>query len=245
MSGEISLDPSKEGTFRAVIASFNVKDSDGDVTLPGAFKAGAPVRIAQYAHNWRAPTIGAGILGADNQKAWVDGTFNLKMLAGREHYESVKFDWEHAKQQEYSYGYDPEDAAMGQHEGEDVRFLKALKVHEVSPCMLGAGVGTGTEDIKAAGLSFSDHATETLASLQALLERAHDIKALRAKEGRTLSTANRTRLTGLVESLRSGMTDLETLLRDTQPASEDGKTLIEGIRLRMLADEARAAIAAI
>ena len=35
------------GAFRATIATLNVIDKDGDVTVPGAFRKGQEVRIAQ------------------------------------------------------------------------------------------------------------------------------------------------------------------------------------------------------
>lgn len=242
---KVELDPAKEGAFRATFSGLNVVDSDNDVTLPGAFKSGAPVRIAQWGHNWSGPVIGAGLLGADTTKAWADAEFNLKMVAGRENYESVKFDAERHKLQQWSYGYDVLDSEMGQFEGKDVRFLKALEVHEISPVMLGAGVGTATDFIKSAGLPYADHAVHVLASVQAFLERTKELKELRGKEGRVLSAANRTRLSGLVDAMRGGMADLEALIAATDPA-DAGKQLaeIEAIRLRMLADEARSLVAA-
>jgi hypothetical protein len=143
-----------DGAFRAVFARFNVIDHDGDVTLPGAFEVGAKTRIAGMGHNWNIPTIGAGTIGADDTEAWIDGQFNLKMVQGREHYESVKFDLEQgSKSTEWSYAYDdltsPESKReIAQWPGAK-RILAALKVHEVSPVMLGAGIGTGTLSVKA------------------------------------------------------------------------------------------------
>lgn len=138
-------DSDQTGAFRATFATFNVVDKDGDVTIPGAFEVGARVRIAQWGHNWGAPAIGAGVIGADSSRAWVDGKFALAMAAGRETYEAVKALGE---LQEYSYGFDIEKSRPGSFEGQSVRFLERLKVHEVSPVMLGAGIGTGTDSIK-------------------------------------------------------------------------------------------------
>jgi hypothetical protein len=41
------------------------------------------------------------------------------------------------------------ERSEGEFEGEQVQFLRRLKVHEVSPVMLGAGIGTRTTAIKA------------------------------------------------------------------------------------------------
>jgi hypothetical protein len=231
------LDKAKEGTGRAIFSTLNVLDHDGDVTVPGAFKSGQPVRLAQWGHNWSGPVIGGGLIESDTTKAWADLEFNLKMVAGRETYESVKFDNEHHKLQEWSYGYDVLDAEMGQFEGKDARILKALDVIEVSPVMLGAGIGTATEFLKSAGLKLDDQAVYALAGVQAFIERAQELKVLRAKEGRTLSTATATRLTGVLEAMRTGITDLEALLAIAAP--DDGKATLAVERMRLLASEAR------
>ena len=39
-----------EGTVTAVFATLGVKDSDGDVTVDGAFEDGAEVIISSYGH---------------------------------------------------------------------------------------------------------------------------------------------------------------------------------------------------
>jgi hypothetical protein len=141
-----------EGAFEATFSRFNVVDYDGDVTLPGAFTVGAKARIAQFAHNWNVYTIGKGVLQADAERCWMSGQFNLKTTAGRDHYESVK---DAEELQEWSYGYDSPGARPPTPEElkrwpTAKRVLPKLIVHEVSPVMLGAGIGTGTDSIKAA-----------------------------------------------------------------------------------------------
>lgn len=139
----------QEGSFRAVFATFNVVDLDGDVTLPGAFTEGQSVRIASWGHKWGELPVGIGTIHADATKAWVDGQFFLDTSHGLDTYKTVKG---LADLQEWSYGYDILGATQGQFSGRDVQFLKQLDVHEVSPVLLGAGVGTGTESIKSRGL---------------------------------------------------------------------------------------------
>lgn len=143
------------GTVEAVFSTFNVKDSDGDVTLPGAFEDGAAVRISAYGHaSWGPsrgaslvpmPPIGKGILRTTSDEAILQGQFFLKTQAGADTFELVK---EMGDLQEWSYGYDVNESEKGKHEGESVRFLKSLVVHEVSPVLLGAGVGTRTLAVK-------------------------------------------------------------------------------------------------
>jgi len=146
----------KEGTpgkFKAVFSTFNVIDLDGDVTLPGAFKEGEEVRISYWSHRWHDLPVGKGVIYSDDKKAWVEGEFFLDTEAGRETYMTVK---NLGGLQEYSYGYDVLDSATGQFKDKQVRFLKSLKVFEVSPVFLGAGIGTQTLEIKGAKLSSKD-----------------------------------------------------------------------------------------
>jgi phage head maturation protease len=139
-----------EGSFTATFARFGQVDLDGDVTLEGAFELGAKVRLTQFGHNWDVYTIGTGTIGADSKRAWIDGQFNLRTTAGRDHYESIK---DAGDLQQFSYGYDPIDAStdraeLARYPGAK-RILKKVLVHEVSPVMLGAG-DSGLESIKSA-----------------------------------------------------------------------------------------------
>lgn len=134
------------GEFRAVFATFNVIDHDHDVTLPGAFHEGQKVRISYWGHRWQDLPVGRGEIHQDEEKAWVDGKFFLDTEGGKETYLTVK----HLSPdlQEWSYGFDIEASHLGEFEDQDVQFLEELTVYEVSPVMLGAGIGTGTESIK-------------------------------------------------------------------------------------------------
>jgi hypothetical protein len=141
---EIKAD-GQPGEFRAVFSTFNVIDLDGDVTRPGAFEDGAAVRVSYWGHRWQDLPVGRGVIHQDDKKAWVDGQFFMDTTAGKETYQTVK---NLGELQEWSYGYDVEEWSKGEFEGQEVRFLIQLKVAEVSPVMLGAGIDTHTESIK-------------------------------------------------------------------------------------------------
>lgn len=133
------------GEFRAVFSTFNVIDHDGDVTLPDAFEDGQKVRISYWGHRWQDLPVGKGAIHQDEEKAWVDGQFFLDTAGGQETYKTVK---NLGDLQEWSYGFDILESHQGKFEEQDVQFLEKLTVYEVSPVMLGAGIGTGTEAIK-------------------------------------------------------------------------------------------------
>lgn len=158
------------GGFRAVFSTLNVIDKDGDVTLPGAFKDGEAVRISFWGHRWQDLPVGKGVIGSDQQEAWVDGQFFLDTEAGRETYQTVK---NLGELQEWSYGYDVLDESYGDFDNQKVRFLRGLKVIEVSPVMLGAGVNTRTQAIKAG----ARHTAKEFEHIQAIHDLAVELGA--------------------------------------------------------------------
>lgn len=139
-------DDGEAGEFRAVFSTFDVIDRDGDVTIAGAFKDGQKVRISYWGHRWQDLPTGIGEIHSDDEKAWVDGRFFLDTQAGLETYKTVK---NLGDLQEWSYGFDIIESEDGEVEGQKVRILKDLDVYEVSPVLLGAGIGTQTVAIKA------------------------------------------------------------------------------------------------
>ena len=140
-----------KGEIEAVFSTLNVIDSDGDVTRPGAFGE-QKVRISAYNHqSWNNELpVGKGIIVERGNEAILTGNFFMDVPKARDTFITIK---ELGDQMEWSYGYDvlakadgkwPEDDA----EGKDVRFLDKLKVHEVSPVILGAGENTRTLSAK-------------------------------------------------------------------------------------------------
>ena len=174
-----------QGTVRAVFATLGVKDSDGDVTKPGAFEDGAEVVISAYGHtSWQgALPVGKGTIRTTKSEAVLDGRFFMDTAAGRDTFTVVK---ELGGRGEWSYGFDVLKNSFGEFDGKQVRFLESLKVFEVSPVLVGAGVGTRTLSAKAAGLRFAEHGEVVLADLRAFVDRAADVKAMRSEKDKTL-----------------------------------------------------------
>ena len=134
------------GLATARFATLIVRDLDGDVTLPGAFGK-QTVLLADWAHDNRSPSIGRADIREEGEQALGDIRFNLKMFRGNEAYQSIAMSQE---LQEWSYAYQiPEGGAyQGDFEGQQVRFLKTIKVIHLSPVEQGAGINTATLDIK-------------------------------------------------------------------------------------------------
>lgn len=152
-----------QGRGLAVIATLNVIDHDRDVTLPGAF--GEQMVSMVPAHQWGEAPIGKARVFERDGEALAEFELNLKTDLGRNWYEALKFDFEKPPaRQQYSYGFSIAEngSERGDFQGQRVRFLKKLIVHEVSPVLLGAGRGTRTLAMKApAGM-----APEILAAYQ-------------------------------------------------------------------------------
>lgn len=143
------------GTFVAMFATFNVKDHDSDVTLPGAFEDGAKMPVSAYNHSsWSgALPVGKAVIRTTAKEAQAHGRFFMDTQAGLDTFRTVKALHEDGMG-EWSYGYDSVQVSFGEWptagDGpkEQVRFLEQQRVHEVSPVLLGAGIGTQTLDAK-------------------------------------------------------------------------------------------------
>lgn len=153
------------GEFRAVFATFNVVDKDGDLTVPGAFPLGRAVAVEGWNHDYGLP-VGRAVIGADGKEAWVDGRFFLDTAGGRETYEVVKG---LGPATEWSYTFRILDEGQERRAGKTIRILKALDVVGVAPVTRGAGVGTRTEYVKGTGTQ-GGAGTLTPAGIQVMVE---------------------------------------------------------------------------
>ena len=135
-----------DGSAIVVFATLNVVDKDGDITLPGAF--GEQTVKIQPAHDWSAPNIGMAKIREVKDEVIADMKFYLNTAGGREWYETIKANYENDIQQEYSYGFNILQEDRRDVDGRNVRGLLKLKVHEVSPVLLGAGENTRTLAVK-------------------------------------------------------------------------------------------------
>lgn len=212
----IEIKDADQGVVAAVFSTFGVIDSDGDVTRPGAFEDGAPVRISAYGHgSWAgALPVGKGTIRQTKKEAILDGQFFLDTTAGRDTFTVVK---ELGALQEWSYGYDPVEFSFGEQNDQKVRFLDKLKVFEVSPVLIGAGVNTRTLVAKSRGdLRFTQEAGLVLADLADLLDRADDVVAHRSEKGKGMGAES----TALLEQIEGHLKRLDGLLRRPDPRVE-------------------------
>jgi hypothetical protein len=214
---DLKLD--EAGHIVLAFAQMNVVDADRDVSLPGSFPTKA-VPMSAYGHSsWDgALPTGKGAIREAGEWAVFEGDFFLDTDQGRNTYNTVKAMGE---LQEYSYGLKPLRHSYGQKDGISVRFIEKQDVFEVSPVLKGAGVSTHTMAIKSGGpgpdTPYADHAAWVLGVVKAFSDRTTDRSEWRAKEGRSLSVANREALAEIVKGLGLSMGELQKLLDDTDP----------------------------
>ena len=217
----MELKTDKPGSFTVRIATLNVIDKDGDVTIPGAFPTGKTILISAYQHgSWSGGLpVGKGVIREAGEEVLVDGQFNLATDTGKEHYETVKFA---PDLQEWSYGFIVKDYELdAEFNGNSVRrILKSLDVFEASPVLRGAGMNTGTVRIKSGneGMTYADQSEELLTSFEAWLERSESLTDLRRKQGKVLaiSPVNMER----VKEIDARFTKFKALLIPPAPIQE-------------------------
>ena len=222
------------GTVSAVFSVFNEIDSDNDVVLPNSIKSGYGDKgVAMvWGHDWKN-IIGKGQIIQDNDKAVFKGQFNLNTTAGKEAYETVKA---MGDLQQWSFGFEVKDSEMGifkkeNGEEKEVRYLKDLKVWEVSPVMVGANQNTYTVAVKEqkepedeiteevieekenTGLRFADEVDNLLIKMVTLLTRAKELTALRLGKNKQLSDSSVEEMEKLKDALQDMHQDIDTLLR--------------------------------
>lgn len=201
---------SKEGEGLAIIATLNVKDKDGDVTVPGAF--GEQEAKMVPTHDWSHVPLGKARVYEEGTNVYASFKMNLEIPSAKEWHSALKFDLDNgAPLQEWSYGFMIGEASYGDFEGEQVRFLKQLVVHEISPVMLGAGNGTRTvavKSLKDTPMQLAEHIKAAIENVQSAIERCEDVKAVRELNGRDLSPDRYKELQQLLDVLK-GWEDLK------------------------------------
>jgi hypothetical protein len=152
--GPFEIKSEDKGEVVAVVATLGVVDKDGDVIMPGAFGAGAKVKLSGYGHDviteGKAP-VGKGVITEEGDRAVFRGQFFMSTSRGREAFHTTK---ELGAEGEWSFGF-PKSVKTGEMSDEwkakgAKRIIKGLQAIEASPVFVGAGWGTGTLSAKAA-----------------------------------------------------------------------------------------------
>lgn len=204
----VEVKDAAKGQVTAVFATLDVVDKDGDVTVKGAFTEGAKVAISNFGHKiWEgAPPVGKGVIREVGNEAVFEGQFFMNTTHGRDAFETVKaLAEDDGPGTEWSYGFDVEDSEPAQkgssYGDKHRRTLKRMKVHEVSPVLIGAGVQTRVTGLKGENKTFAEQLADVVASVKAVSERATEVMAMRAEKGKGLGEESLAALTELKDEL--------------------------------------------
>jgi Caudovirus prohead serine protease len=142
----------EKGEIEAVIATLGVVDHDHDIITKDAIADGAAVKLSDYGHSvaFGALPVGKGNLRIKGNKVLFEGHY-FKTPRGRESFDTVKA---MGIDQEWSFGFSVKgDELPGDEDRKKGawRILTKLDSFEVSPVIRGAGIGTRTVLVKAAG----------------------------------------------------------------------------------------------
>ncbi len=150
----LAIKDEARGEVEAVVATLGLVDRDGDVIKEGAIPNGSPVKLSDYGHSVvyaDAQPVGAGRIYIKDDKAVFRGRLFLDTARGRETFVVLRELKAMGAEQEWSFGFrvlgaerpDEEWRAKGA-----LRILTKLHAVEVSPVLVGAGIGTGTVAVK-------------------------------------------------------------------------------------------------
>lgn len=148
----IEIKDAERGEVEAIVATLGVVDKDEDIIRADAIPDGAKVSMSAYGHDavyGNAP-VGKGKIHIEGSKAVFKGRVFLSTASGRDTFEVLK---EMGSDQEWSFGFrilGAEVPSEAERKMGARRILTKLNAFEVSPVIIGAGVGTRTTGVKAA-----------------------------------------------------------------------------------------------
>jgi phage head maturation protease len=173
--GTFEIKDANTGAVEAIIATLLVVDKDEDVIVEGAIPDGAKVSMSSYGHNavYGEAPVGKGKIYIEGNRAVFKGRMFLATSRGRETFETLK---EMGEEQQWSFGF----RILGAEVPDDAwkkkgarRILTKLDCFEVSPVIIGAGVGTRTLGVKGA------NATRPIEELNASADRMFQRRRVR------------------------------------------------------------------
>lgn len=184
------------GEVEAVIATLNVVDRDYEVITPSAIKSGAKVKMSSYGHDAMGGfsagslPVGKGTVHVEKDKAVFRGKIFTSTERGKETLAVLK---EMGSEQEWSFGFRVLGSEIPNEEWTKQgarRILTKLDVFEVSPVIIGAGIGTRTVAAKEA----DEEAARAKAEADAEAAKKAEEEAAAAKKAEEDSAAEAKRL---------------------------------------------------
>jgi hypothetical protein len=149
----VIMKSAETGDVESVIATYNEVDGDGDVTAAGAIRDRAKVKLSAYGHGavWGDMPVGKGSLQTSGNRVLFRGRYFVEVPRALEVFRTIKA---MGSDQQWSFAFRVLKADLPSEEWRAKgarRILTKLDAFEVSPVLIGAGVGTGTVSAKCDG----------------------------------------------------------------------------------------------
>lgn len=233
---DLKLKDDGAGSFSGYASTFGNWDSVRERPVRGAFAKHLPDFLKDgfiaLGHDWSGLPIATPTDAYEDEiglRIDVDYHTTAAAQAART---TVKERIERGKSVKLSIGYE----VLADEYTEEGRLLKEIKLYEVSLVTVPANQQAIVLGAKSGGVpsGLNDHISEVVSALDVLAGRVRDRHDFRKKEGRMLSSANRTKIEELLPSLMSVHDALNELLTASEPkASEEGakQAFMEYLRL--------------
>lgn len=222
------------GVITALVSVFNNIDRTKEVVMPGAFTKSLQQRLPKgvWAHDWQQPIAKTLEAKETDEGLVIKGQFNLDTQRGREAYSDIKF----GIIDEFSIGYHVVRESVS--EKTQARNLDEVELFEWSPVLVGMNPDTQLLSIKSDVLAtFATQADNALAHIESFVTRAKALATLRAKEGRVISAANRTRISAALEAIRGMQSladELESMLESATPPEKADEAEVRKVYAQFL-----------
>jgi HK97 family phage prohead protease len=131
---------------------------------------------------------------------------------------------------EMSYAYDVHEYTIKEQENgkPPIRMLMDIELYDISDVNWGMSAATaGVKGLPVSGTTFVQHSALVESTIEEYLERVKDRKSFRENEGRTLSDLTRGRLAKMVS-------EIEAILRETQPLADEKDVLSEMMKFEFM-----------
>lgn len=186
-----------DGSLEGYGAAYGNVDSYGDVIVAGSCKNGAEFQASGailVGHDWG--DLGVATIDdhrEDDHGFWFKASFHSDDVSQRSRLRAQER-LARGKTLGLSIGYQTLESESGKKDGQDVRYIKAYKLFEISMVMTPAN-----DQARATGVKtrFEDDKDSARAALDSYLQRAKDLKALRESDGRKLSAQTRSHIEAL------------------------------------------------
>jgi HK97 family phage prohead protease len=223
------------GGFEGYASVFGELDSGGDIVERGAFADTLPDFLRDgfisLGHDWDGLPIGTIRDAHEDSRGLFISTEYHSTSDAQEARRIAQERIARGKSVALSIGYGIKPGGMN--DGPDgARHLTNLKLFEVAQVNVPMLRPAGLTGVKGIGLDFDEHSEHLRVALSEWLERVRTGSDVRLKAGRAISEGRRGRLAVVRESLIAGASELEELLKETEPPetkpAEEPQSVVDG-----------------